>query len=98
LALAFYDNRNYIKSAAAFEKSIMLEPTAQRYVGLSKAQHKLHNADASISALEKAAELEPTKKILQLLVDAYEDAGRKDDVKATKERIKQLAAKTEVSA
>ncbi|MDF2461616.1 MAG: hypothetical protein K0S68_1019 [Candidatus Saccharibacteria bacterium] len=92
LALAFYDNRNYIKSAAAFEKANMLEPSAQRYVGLSKAHHKLHNADASITALEKAVELDPSKRILQLLADAYDEAGRKDDAATTKKRIREIAA------
>lgn len=91
LGLAYYDNRNYIKSIAAFEKAIMFEPTAQRYVGLSKAHHKLSNNEASLKALEQAAAADPTKRILQLLADAYDDAGRKDDVAATKKRISQLA-------
>jgi len=88
LALAFFDNRNYIKSIAAFEKAIMFEPTAQRYVGLSKSHSKLHNTPQVILALEKAAQLDPTQRILQMLADAYEEAGRKDQAAATRRRLK----------
>jgi tetratricopeptide (TPR) repeat protein len=90
LALAFYDNRNYMKSVAAFEKAIMMEPTAQRYMGLSKAQHKLQNDDASIIALEKAIQLEPSKRILQILADAYKDAERGTEAAATLKRLSEL--------
>lgn len=88
LALAFFDNRNYIKSIAAFEKAIMFEPTAQRYVGLSKSHGKLHNTAQVIAALEKAAELDPTQRILQMLAEAYDEAGRKDQAAATRKRLK----------
>lgn len=92
LGLAFFDNRNYIKSIATFEKAIMFEPTAQRYVGLSKSHAKLHNLPQVISALEKATELDPAPRILQMLADAYDEAGRKDQAAATRKRLKTPAA------
>ena len=92
LGLAFFDNRNYIKSIAAFEKAIMFEPTAQRYVGLSKSHSKLHNTPQVILALEKAAELDPTQRILQMLAEAYDEAGRKDQAAATRRRLKTPSA------
>lgn len=90
LAMAYYENRNYVKSIAAFEKAIMFEPSAQRYVGLSKAALKLKNPATSIQALEQAAKLEPTKRILQLLANAYTDADRTDEAKETYRKIHAL--------
>ncbi len=78
LGLVFYENRNYIKSIAMLEKSIMFEPSALRYVAISKAARKLADSGRVISALNKAAELEESPKILQLLHDAYVDAGKPD--------------------
>ena len=57
LALAFYDNRNYMKSVAAYEKSIMFEPTVLRYLGLAKAYRHLANTASALEALDKADEL-----------------------------------------
>jgi tetratricopeptide (TPR) repeat protein len=88
LGLAFLDNKNYIKSVAAFEKANMFEPTSARYIGLSKAQLKLSNIPGQIAALEKAKELEPSKRVLELLADAYDDGGRKPEALALKEQIK----------
>jgi tetratricopeptide (TPR) repeat protein len=92
LGLAFFDNKNYIKSVAAYEKANMFEQSAARYIGLSRAQQKLSNAPGQITALEKAKELEPSKRVLQLLADAYTEAGRKDAAEAIKDQIRQAAA------
>jgi tetratricopeptide (TPR) repeat protein len=90
LGLGFFDNRNYVKSIAAFEKAIMFEPTAQRYVGLSKAQRKLSNLPAAITALEKAAALDASKRVLQLLAEAYDEGQRPADAAATRQRLREL--------
>ena len=89
LGLAFFDNKNYIKSVAAYEKANMFEQSAARYIGLSRAQQKLSNSPGQITALEKAKELEPTKRVLELLADAYTEAGRKDAAEAIKNQIRQ---------
>lgn len=70
LALAFYDNHNYIKSIAAFKKAIMFEATSQRYVGLSRAQQKLGAQPEAIAALEAALKLDDSPRIKQLLEEA----------------------------
>jgi tetratricopeptide (TPR) repeat protein len=90
LALAFYDNHNYIKSIATYEKAIMFEPHAQRYTGLGKAHAKLHNLPAAISAYEQAVELDPTKRSLQRLAKAYEEADRAKEAATTYRRILEL--------
>ena len=87
LALGFYENKNYVKAAAAFDKAIMFEPTASRYIGLSKARKQLADADGTVRALQKAAELEPRRRILQLLEQAYVDAKWRDEAKLLRERI-----------
>ena len=70
LALAFYDNHNYIKSIAAFKKAIMFEPTSQRYVGLSRAQQKLGAWPEAVAALESAQKIDDSQRIRQLLDEA----------------------------
>jgi tetratricopeptide (TPR) repeat protein len=74
LALAFFDNHNYIKSIASFKKSIMFEPTSQRYVGLSRAQQKLGAAAEAVTALESAHKLDGSDRIKQLIEEAKTNA------------------------
>ena len=95
LGLAYYENKNHMKAVAAFEKSIMFEPSVQRFVGLAKAFNRLGDGDKMISALEQAAQLEEHPKILWLLADAYEAAGRPEDQEATVAKIKEVAPRDE---
>lgn len=90
LGVAYYDNRNFVKAIATFEKAIMFEPTAPRYVSLSKAQHKLTNLPQTIIALEKAVALEPARRTLQLLADAYDEAGQKSQAAQIHRRLAEL--------
>ena len=90
LGLAFYDNRNYIKSIAAIKKSIMFEPSIQRYVALAKACDKIADNKGMIEALEKAVELESNRQTLTLLRDAYAHAGKKDQSAEVAERLKKV--------
>ncbi len=90
LGLVFYENRNYIKSIAMLEKSIMFEPSANRYVGISKAARKLADSGRVISALSKAAELEESPRILQLLHDAYNDAGKSEMAAEIRSKLRTL--------
>lgn len=87
LGLVYYENRNYIKSVAAMEKSIMFEPSANRYVAVSKACRKLADSNRVIQALEKAVELDPTPRILELLSDAYADAGKVEQAREVRARL-----------
>lgn len=92
LALAFFENRNYIKSIATYEKAIMFEPTAQRYVGLGKAHLKLSNLAAAAQAYEQALEIDPSRRMLERLLDVYQQADRKDDAAVIQARLRELAA------
>jgi tetratricopeptide (TPR) repeat protein len=90
LGLAYYDNRNYIKAIATIRKSIMFEPSVQRYVALAKACDKVADNKGMIEALEQAAELEQTKQTLTLLRDAYAHSGKKEQASETGKRLRQL--------
>jgi tetratricopeptide (TPR) repeat protein len=90
LGLAYLENKNYMKAIVAFEKSIAMEPNAQRYIGLSKAHKKLHAPAKVVVALERAVELDGNKKVLQLLADAYDEAGQTNDATRIYRRIHEL--------
>lgn len=90
LALAYLDNRNYVKSAATFEKSIMFEATSSRYIGLSKAKKALHDTNGTIRALELAVELDPNRRILEFLEQAYVESKRREDARKVRERLATL--------
>lgn len=90
LGMAFYENKNYVKAVSAFEKSIVFEATVSRYIGLSKAKKQLADPNGTIRALEHAAQLEPTERILLLLETAYVEGKRRDEARAVKDRIAAL--------
>ena len=91
LALAYLDNRNYVKAAATFEKSIMFEATSARYIGLSKAKKALHDTSGTIRALELAVKLDPNRRILEFLEQAYVEGKRRDDARKIRDRLVLLA-------
>lgn len=93
LGMAYLENKNCMKSIVAFEKSIAMEPNAQRYIGLSKAQKKLHDNANVVTSLEKAVELDDSKKVLQLLADAYDEVGRTNDATGIYRRIHEIDPK-----
>lgn len=93
LGLAYYENRNLMKAVAALEKSIMFEPSVQRYVALAKAFRRLGDGEKMIAALEQAADLDPVPRVLWLVVDAYEAAGRQSELPALYARIEQADPK-----
>jgi len=90
LGMAFYENKNYVKAVAAFEKSIVFEASVSRYIGLSKAKKQLADPNGTIRALEHAAQLEPTERILLLLETAYVEGKRRDEARVVKDRIAAL--------
>ena len=79
MGLGFFENRNYLKAVAAFEKSIMFEPTLQRHVGLAKTFQKIGDHPKMVNALEQAIEFEHNPRVLWLLSEAYTSAGRTAD-------------------
>jgi tetratricopeptide (TPR) repeat protein len=76
LGLIYYETENYHKAATAFEQALKLEDDlAARHIAYAKVQEKLGNDKVTISQLEIAAELEPSKESLSLLQKAYADRG-----------------------
>lgn len=90
LGLAFYENGNYIKANSAIRKSIMFEPSTQRYIGLAKVCDKIADNKSMIEALESAVELESNRQTLTLLRDAYSQIGKTVKVDELTKKIKAL--------
>lgn len=73
VGLIYYETGKYEKAALAFERAIEMEgDLAARYIAYAKVQEKLQNIRKMITALEKAAVLEPNPQSLTILADAYE--------------------------
>lgn len=72
LGLIYYELQDYSRALEAFDIAIELEDNiAARYVAYAKVQSRLNKPDKVVSALERAAVLEPSKQTYQLLIDAY---------------------------
>lgn len=82
LGLIYYETENYEKAATAFEQALKLdEEMAARHIAFAKVQEKLGNLGKVIDSLERAVELESSKESLNLLYQAYINAGKIDDAK-----------------
>lgn len=93
LGLGYYENRNYLKAVAAFEKSIMFEPSVQRHVGLAKTFQKIGDSAKMVSALEQAIAIDENTKVLWMLGEAYQSAGRPQDAERVFDRLVTLDSK-----
>ncbi len=91
LGLSLFENKNFMKAVASFEKAIMFEPSTQRYVALAKSFQRLHDNDRMIRALEQAADMDPQPKNLWLLVDAYRSLHKREEAARTMEKISTMA-------
>ena len=95
LGLIYYETENYEKAAIAFEQALKLEEElAARHVAYAKVQEKLGNDKIMFTALERAAELEPTKESYALLYKAYTSHGMEKEAKAAEKKMKQLSKST----
>lgn len=91
LGLIYYETENYEKAAIAFEQALKLEDgLAARHVAYAKVQEKLDNHKLMFQELEKAAELEPNKETLTLLLKAYQSQGMGVEADQVEDRIKKL--------
>ena len=73
LGLIYYETGDYSKASVAFEEALaMEEDLAARHIAYAKVQEKLGNNKKMLAELERAAELEPTRETLNLLLKAYE--------------------------
>lgn len=86
LGLVYYEQGEYEDAALAFSTALKMEDTlAPRHVAYAKVQEKLGNESLMFQALEKAADLEPSKEVYTLLQQAYLERGMHDKA-ATIER------------
>lgn len=91
LGLIYYETENYQKAAVAFEQALKLEDNlAARHVAYAKVQEKLGNDKSMFQELITAAELEPNRETLGLLLKAYEARGRAAEADQIDQKLKKL--------
>lgn len=79
IGLIFYNDKNYVKAAEAFEQSLAIEDdVAVRYVAYAKVQEKLGDYHKMTSLLEKAVSIDSNPQMLKLLANSYERIGQDD--------------------
>ena len=87
VGLIYFETKRYDKAALAFEQALAMEDKlAARHIAYAKVQEKLGNTKKMLESYEKAAKLEPSDQMYQLLADAYDKAG--NSKKATQARAK----------
>lgn len=95
LGLIYYETENYEKAETAFIQALKLEDSlAARHIALAKVSEKLGNASQVIKSLENAVELEATKESLQLLMNAYMDAGMETEARNTQRKLDRIESRS----
>src|SRR3990167_9685841 len=93
LGLIYYETENYPKAATAFEQALRLEDNlAARHIAYAKVQEKLGNDKHMMHELEVAARIEPTAESYNMLLNAYEERGMKDETARVRKKLNRLAA------
>lgn len=79
VGLIYYETEQYDKAALAFEQALATEEDlASRHIAYAKVQEKLGNQKKTLTALERAVELEKNPQTLTILADAYDRAGQNE--------------------
>lgn len=92
LGLIYYETENYTKAAIAFEEALKLEDAlAARHVAYAKVQEKLGNDKLMFTALNRAADLEPSKETYELLYKAYSDRGFDAEADQTEQKLNKIS-------
>jgi tetratricopeptide (TPR) repeat protein len=98
LGLIYYETENYEKAATAFEQALKLEhDMAARHIAYAKVHEKLGNEQLVIKSLEKAAELEPSRESLTLLLRTYTEKGLETEAKIVQKKLDRMEAVPERS-
>lgn len=93
LGLIYYETENYEKAVTAFEEALKLEDgMAARHIALAKALERLGNEKLMVAHLEKAAELEPSKESIKLLIHGYRKRGDTQKADLLENKINKLIA------
>lgn len=93
LGLIYYETENYEKAVTAFEEALKLDnEMAARHIALAKALEQLGNEKLMVNHLEKAAELEPSKESIRLLIEGYRKRGETGKADQLESKISKLIA------
>lgn len=72
LAMMYFKNRDFNKSAEALEKSLSMEMHFSRLINLARIYRAMNKFDLQLQTLKKAHDLEPNNlEAMQLLAEAY---------------------------
>ena len=87
----YFETEQYEKAAIAFKKAIDLDDKlAARYLSYAKALQRLGRETEVLTAIEQAAQLEPTQETLQALFEAYLKLDMPDKALEVQAQIKNL--------
>jgi len=88
LGIIYYETENYPKAAIAFEQALKLEDDmAARHIAYAKVQEKLGNTKIMLEELEKAALIEPSKEVYELMQKAYISLGMQAEADQIEQKI-----------
>lgn len=94
LGLIYYETENYEKAGVAFEQALKLEDKlAARHVAYAKVQEKLGNDKLMFQELEKAADMEPSSEIYNLLYKAYRSHDMAAEADLVEDKLRKLKTK-----
>ena len=92
LGLIYYETENYEKAATAFDQALKLEEDmAARHIAYAKVQEKLGDLNQVVTSLERAVQLEANQESLNLLYQAYIDAGREHEARLIAKKLQTQA-------
>jgi tetratricopeptide (TPR) repeat protein len=91
LGLIYYETGEYAKAVIAFQEALDYEDElAARHIAYAKALEKVGDEKRMLTELERAAELEPNKETLNLLLQAYESKDMEKEAKVVRRRLEKL--------
>lgn len=91
LGLIYYETGEYAKAVIAFQEALDYEDElASRHIAFAKALEKVGDDKKMLSELERAAELEPNKETMTLLLNAYEAKAMDEEANTIRKRIDKL--------
>ena len=91
LGLIYYETGEYSKAVIAFQEALDYEDElASRHIAFAKALEKVGDDKKMLTELERAAELEPNKETLNLLLGAYEAKQMDEEASLVKKKLEKL--------
>lgn len=93
VGLIYFETGHFDKAALAFEQALgMEEEIAARHIAYAKVQERLGNKKKTITALERAIELEPSIASYNALADAYDQIGDTDKAASIRAKLNRATA------